>query len=554
VPILSILSGSDAGADFRFDRSAVAIIGRGAAVSIALTDASVSRRHAQLAFTNGAWTVQDIGSFNGTFVNGRRIAQPSPLANGDALRIGSVQCTFADEAAEDGRTAPAAVTVAAPASAQVAQESDIVLRVSAEAAAMAAGGQTLLGTARRSRLPDSLSRITAIMFDERALLAFVVDEVLDTLPAAERVAVMMWDVELARFVPQSSRARTATSGDVVASQTLLQDVLARKEAVLVANVLSDRNLAEAESIMALKVTSAICAPILFQKDILGVIQVTGVGTTLFSQSDVTATMALALEVGMALSYAKLHGKLVERELVERDLALARKIQQHFLPSKPPDVPGFDFAVEYRPALAVGGDLYDFVPLAGGSIAVAVGDVSGKGVSAALFAAKVTSDLRYQAAGQSSGSAILQRLNRVLAAGNEEGMFVTLALAVIDPAAGRLTVASAGHPLPLVRDAAGAVSPIGETGDMALGLDDAATFREHVYAMDAGDAVVLYTDGVGEAMNRKLDLYGDERLAAAITAAGAGARAIVRTIDGDVRAFADGHPQSDDVTIVCFERR
>jgi serine phosphatase RsbU (regulator of sigma subunit) len=553
VPILSILSGPDAGADFRFDPSAVAIIGRGADVNIALTDASVSRRHAQLEFRNGAWTVQDIGSFNGTFLNGRRIAQPSPLANGDALRIGSVHCTFADEAEMDDRSAPSAVTAATRAPAQVAQDSDIVLRVSAEAAAMAAGGQTLLGTVSRSRRLDSLSKITAIMFDERALLAFVVDEILDMLPAAERVAVMMWDVDLARFIPQSSRARTATSGNVVASQTLLQDVLTRKDAVLVANVLADRNLATAASIVALKVTSAICAPILFQKDILGVIQVTGVGRTFFSQSDVTATMALALEVGMALSYARLHGKLVERELVERDLALARKIQQHFLPSKPPDVRGFDFAVEYRPALAVGGDLYDFVPVAGGSVAVAVGDVSGKGVSAALFAAKVTSDLRYQAAGQSSSSAILQRLNRVVAAGNEEGMFVTLALAVIDPAAGVLTVASAGHPLPLVRDAAGEVSPIGESGDMALGLDDGATFREHVYSMDTGDTVVLYTDGVAEAMNRKLDLYGDERLAAAIKAAGAGARVVVRTIDGDVRAFVDGHPQSDDVTIVCFER-
>jgi serine phosphatase RsbU (regulator of sigma subunit) len=549
VPILSIISGPDGGSDFRFDRSSVATIGRGAAVSIALTDASVSRRHAMLEFKNGAWQVQDLGSFNGTFVNGRRISQPAPLENGDAVRIGSVQCTFADEAASDPPAQTPAPTVEAEAG-----ESEIVLRVSAEAAAQASGGQTLIGTARRSRLLDSLAKISAMMFDERALLAFIVDELLETLPTADRVAVMMWDAELARFVPQSSRSRSGDAGRVVASQTLLQDVLTRKDAVLVANVLTDRNYSHAESILALKVTSAVCAPILFQKDILGVIQVAGVGPAPFAQTDVTMTMALALEVGMALAYARLHAKVVERELVDHDLALARKIQQHFLPPRSPDTPGYGFAVEYRPALAVGGDLYDFVRLTGGSIAIAVGDVSGKGVSAALFAAKVMSDLRYQAAGQTSASAILQRLNQVLAAGNEEGMFVTLALAVIDPQLGRLTVASAGHPLPLVRDAAGAVAPIGRTGDKPLGLDERANFHEHGYEMDPGDAVVVYTDGVIEALNRTNELYGDERLVAAIKQAPAGSDAVVRAITDDVRAFAAGQPQSDDVTVVCFDRR
>src|SRR3989442_7911124 len=108
---------------------------------------------------------------------------------------------------------------------------------------------------------------------------------------------------------------------------------------------------------------------------------------------------------MALAYARVHAKLMERELVERDLALARRIQHHFLPPHPPDVPGYGFAVQYQPALAVGGDLYDFVELNEGLLALAVGDVSGKGVSAALFAAKVMSDLRYLAAGETHASSI-----------------------------------------------------------------------------------------------------------------------------------------------------
>lgn len=550
MPTLSITSGPDSGAQFNFDQTSVMTIGRGGAVTVALTDASVSRRHALVEWKDGAWGVQDLGSVNGTYLNGRRISQRAMLANGDSLKIGSVLCTFADAAAT-GERRPATDVAGVR---NEASNSEIVFRVSAEVAAKASAGEhPAIGAAHRSRLVDSFSKITAMMFDECGLLAFIVDELLEMLPQARRVSVMMWDQDLSRFVPVATRARSDESSPFAASQTLLHDVLTRKDAVLVANVLTDRHYAQAESMLALKMTSAVCAPILFQEDILGVIQVAGSGPTPFTQPDVTMTMALALHVGMALAYARLHAKLVERELLERDLALARKIQHHFLPPRAPDAPGFDFSVEYRPALAVGGDLYDFVPLAGGSIAVAIGDVSGKGVSAALFAAKVLSDLRYQAAGQTSASEILRRANQVIAAGNEEGMFVTVALAVIHPLDASLTVASAGHPLPLVRDASGAVTPVGSSGDKPLGLDENAAFREFRYEMDPGDGVVLYTDGVIEALNRENERYGDDRLAGAIRKAPAGADAVVRAITADVRAFAVGS-QGDDVTVVCFTRK
>ena len=134
------------------------------------------------------------------------------------------------------------------------------------------------------------------------------------------------------------------------------------------------------------------------------------------------------------------------------------------------------------------------------------------------------------------------------------MFVTLALAVINPQAGRLSVASAGHPLPLVRDGTGRVMEVGRIGDKPLGLDEHADFTQHEYEIDSGDSVVFFTDGVVEALNKGNEMYGDQRLSETVQRAGGGAERLVETIAADVKSFAAGHPQSDDVTVVCFERK
>jgi len=165
-----------------------------------------------------------------------------------------------------------------------------------------------------------------------------------------------------------------------------------------------------------------------------------------------------------------------------------------------------------------------------------------------------SDLRYQSQGQTSAAAILNRVNRALTQRNDEGMFVTLALTVIDLAKGHLMVASAGHPLPLVRDRTGEVAEIGKTGDGPLGLDENAEFSQHDYEIDRGDRVVLFTDGVIEALNRADELYGDPRLNEAVRRPAADAEVAVLQITADVRAFAGGRAQSDDITVVCFERK
>ena len=550
MPSLTIDSGAHEGTVYRFESPATVVLGRGAAADLPLGETSVSRKHACIDCVDGVWGITDLASANGTFVNGRRVEARAPLAHGDALRIGSVKLTFEDEAQKPADAPAPAPVVVEPAR---STEPQILVRVASPAGAEPGERSPLFGGGRRSKILDTLATNRTTLFDERALLSLVAEELLAALPQAQRAFVMLWDKELKRFIPATARTDTGDTGPLVANETFLRDVVEAKQAILVANAPTGPADADSSGVRAPR-TSAVCAPILFQDDIIGVIQVDSArGGEPFTRADVALTFAMAIEVGMALSYSRLHAALVERGLVERDLALARRIQDRFLPPRPPEVPGYGFAVDFAPAPIVGGDLYDFIPLGGGHMGLAIGEVSGAGVAAALVAAAVMSDLRTIGAGELQASVILRRLNQTLTTSGDARP-VTLALAVINPRSGRLAVASAGHPLPLVRDAAGQVAPIGHAGEKPLGVDAKAEFTQLEYEIDSGDSVVLFTDGVVAAANKSNEAYGDRRLTAALGRGGAGVDELVATIASDLRTFADGHPQNDDATIVGFDRK
>ena len=519
------------------------IIGRGASADLSLPDSGVSRRHASLTLQDGEWLLEDLGSANGTVVNGWRVTKPSKLRDGDVIGVGSVFLEYSR------RDIPSPQTAAV---ADVKLQDDgpapsVIMAIPEELRS-----STVVDDKARLRFMDDIARISTMVFDEAALVAFVVEEMLQLMPRADRAVVLIQqDGDL---VPRASRTRSGKTPKVVTSRRLLQDVMSKREAVLAVDTQADARFAQSQSIHALGIRAAICAPVLFEGEMYGVLQVDSASSGVpFSKNDLALVMSLASQVGMALAHARLHAKLVARQLLEHDLALARKIQQQFLPDKTIEVPGYALAVEYRPALEIGGDLYDLIDLGGGRIALVIGDVSGKGVSAALFAAKLATDLRYQAAGQSAPSEILRRANEVLVMRDNEGMFVTAAVGVLDPAGGWLDLSSAGHPPPFVRDASGAVTPLGRAGDKPLGLDPHARFGQNRYQLEAGDTLVLYTDGVTEALDPANRLYSEARLMETLRRAPGEAGGILRAIGGDMASFVSGAPQSDDVTIICLGR-
>jgi phosphoserine phosphatase RsbU/P len=277
-------------------------------------------------------------------------------------------------------------------------------------------------------------------------------------------------------------------------------------------------------------------------------RVSGAG---FSEEDHDFAQTLARQAVAALESARLHRMQVEKQRQDRELQIAREIQQSLFPSGCPRLDGFEVAAESRPCHEVGGDYYDFIDLGRGRLALAVGDVSGKGTPASILMASVHASLQ-ALAGAASPPVVLERVNRFLYASTQANKFVTLFYAELDTKARRLAYVNAGHVPPFrVRGKDGGIERL-VAGGPALGLFDEASFDVGELSLDRGDVVGVVTDGVTEALSPDDCEFGDDRAASALRAAraetaGGLVRALVRTVD----AWTGG-PCSDDLTALILK--
>jgi sigma-B regulation protein RsbU (phosphoserine phosphatase) len=238
------------------------------------------------------------------------------------------------------------------------------------------------------------------------------------------------------------------------------------------------------------------------------------------------------------------------------MAIARQIQLSLLPAAPPTVPGWDFAAYYQAAHEVGGDFYDFVGLPGGSErwGLVIADVTGKGVPAALFMARTSTLIRNAGLQAGSPGAALRHVNRLLCEDGPSRLLLTAFYAVLDTHSGRLALANAGHCRPLLLRSGTKTAQQVVTEGLLLGVFSGAYIQEQEITMEPGDLLVLYTDGVTEAMNKDHEIFDEERLQAVVAAqAGAGAQQVVDAIVREVHAFRGDTAPWDDLTLVALRR-
>lgn len=280
---------------------------------------------------------------------------------------------------------------------------------------------------------------------------------------------------------------------------------------------------------------------------------------LFSKNDFAVFRSVAEQSSFAIGNARVHRDANEKNAIEGELRNAREVQRVLLPQEDPQVTGFRVNGTNLPARIISGDYYDYIELGEGRLGVVIADVSGKGVPAGLLMAMCRSLLRAVSLTNASPSLVLAAVNRYLFPDIREDMFISMIYGVLDPQSGSLTFARAGHDPALVfRKASGEVETLRPKG-LALGIDGGDVFervtRDETVELSSGDCVLLFTDGVKEAVNQSEEEFGMERLAEVFgSAAAMGAEAVVKQVQDAVETFTGEGPQMDDVTIVAIEKR
>lgn len=548
MPSLIIKSGPRAGYRFEFGKNVE--VGRGATLDLSIDDPTISRRHASFSLDEKGCWIQDLQSQNGTAVNGQVLLKPKLVHDGDELRLGGVRLEFRwEQEPRAPRPSDSVVRLsdAGPAVLRVQQASDPLSSLLRDA-----DPRSIAAITQRLRLVYDIGLTISQTLDEDSMLSLLLEKLFEVFPKAERGFIMLYDSRDGELTAKTVRTRSGESSEIAISRSLVRDVITNGRGVLSVDAQMDGRFVVNKSIQLIGVRSVVCVPMIARDEIYGILTLDSTAAAgAFDPDDMALLLGIGGQAALSLANARLHSRLVRQELMEQDLALAKKIQARFLPKKPPEVAGYDFRSYYSSALEVGGDYYDFLELPESLWGIAVGDVSGKGVSAALYMVKLSSEIRYRSAGQSEPAKILERVNASIARDSEEGMFVTAILLVLDPSTNRLRVASAGHMLPLVRRADGTVIALSSPRNTPLGALAGASFEQSAFELRTGDAVLVYTDGVSEAADHEDHFFGEERLLLAMRRSDGTPEGILTEVLSAVKGFLGRQPQNDDITLVCF---
>jgi serine phosphatase RsbU (regulator of sigma subunit) len=498
-------------------------IGRRSETDLRLPGADISRVHAEISIENGNCVIRDKQSRFGTFVNGEKQSE-RVLAHGDQIRLGQAGDTeivfFVDD------EAPSVEKSAVSAASDLRQMAALL------------EGLRALGSGR--------------VLDE--VLAMVLDSAIE-VTGAERGFIMLANQGLLEFKLARARGKVTLSGRTFeTSRKIPETVFSTGQQTIVEDLL-DGDLAQLHTgTVALGIRHVLCAPLRLVRyveraDQKGADETIGVlyldsreRGALRSAHAQSALDTLSAEAALAIENARLYRETLDKAKYEQELRVAAAIQQSLLPVANREGAFFSTAAASIACRAVGGDFYDYVDLPTSQFGFIVGDVAGKGSPAALLAAAVLGMFSAEATYQASAAPLMTRLNHGLFRRAIEARFLTSFYGMLSPD-GSLTYCNAGHNAPLLVTASG-IRRL-ETGGVVLGLFDTATFEEETLKLEPGDLIVLFSDGVTEAMNSE----SEEFTACANAHLGETPQQVLDALLADVHAFCAGEPQSDDVTAV-----
>ena len=513
-------------------------LGRSSDCTIPIRDRLLSRRHAEISFDDGTWHVRDCGSVNGTLINGSKLSGAAVLKPGDHIILGDSEVVF--EAA-DSEPPPQLIPV----------DSD------SHAKSLAIPMREVIVEVDRGRERTGvLASLAAEFIADRSmgeLFEFIMDRV-TALLRPSRVALALLGKDGKTFDNVHVRRSDSTDSiDLSISRTLLGEVIEQQQVISFVDTAQDDKLAKAASIVRQHIRSAVCAPLLVGDAVLGVLYLDFLASRgTVTQEDVRLIAQIARFAAVKLETTRLREEAIAKAKIDEELRTAYTIQSRLLPIDLPSIDSYCFAGTNKPCKTVSGDYYDVIVRPDGRIYFIIADVSGKGITAALVMSSLATAFNIFTRSDPAPADLVRELNLTLAPKTAPSKFATLVAGVLDPATGVIDYANAGHVPPLVVTSSGVQTL--KTTDVVVGLFPTAQYRNQMIRLEAGDSLVLFTDGVTEAENEREDQLGLPAVADLLkTLHGERAEAMLSAIDGCVQKFVGPVAMGDDVTLLAITR-
>jgi len=518
-------------------------IGRSSAAELCFPeDAGLSRQHFAFEPDGEDWTVQDLGSKNGTFVNNIPLKARLILRPGDRITAGHLVIVYSP-------------TDAGAAAGVVVFEGDSSSPTTSTVVTSLEGALSNQTMAIQSGGPKASAPLQALLKFGEELSGY--PTMSDLVPVTLSLAIQAVNAQrgVLMILENDELVVKAHKGDGFRISSAVRDrVLKEKTSVLVRDAQLDDAFKGRMSIVEQKVHTMMAAPLQTKERIIGLLYVDSPFILReFTKDDLSLLTLMANVAAFRIENARLTEIEQAERIMKRDLSQAADIQKAALPGQAPEIPGADIAGYNAACRTVGGDYYSFFQYPDGKVGLALGDVSGKGMPASLLMMQL--DARVQLLAQDPGNlaSFMTRLNKATCANCPTNRFITFFFCVFDASNGEIAFANAGHNPPIVLRANGAADLL-QGGGPVLGILPVAPYSEMHAHLNRGDMLVLYSDGVTEANNPNFDEFGEERLIEILRAnRTVPAMAIVDAVNNALTEFAAGAPQADDITLVVAKR-
>jgi phosphoserine phosphatase RsbU/P len=535
---------------FLLDRP-VTTIGRSSMNDLPISDKMLSRQHARIVRdTNGGLTIEDLGSRNGTFLNGERLVVLQPLKSGDRITVGGVTLKVESESTTRVRID------------EIAGEDALdntILKASAELLRKPTETDPRLPAEQLSKLIESLrvvneltiQLLSDVSVDE--LLKFLMDKVFETL-MPDRAVVLLRSNVTGELVPAVVRVAEGISAeDIRLSKTLVAAVVEKKNGLLLMDTATG-GVSLSESIRLSGIKSVLAAPLENGGEVVGLIYVDcRMGHRSFEEADLRLLTSLANVAAAKIQTARLMAEAAEKRQMQREFSLAQEIQQRLLPESPPIVPGYEFYGSNLPSRQVSGDYFDFRPRPDGKFYATIADVCGKGIGPALLMASLQASFHAWADEQVPVAEMTGRLSEAISRRTGPDRFITFFLLLLDPATGEIEYTNAGHNQGLVIRKNGAIEELPSHG-LPLALFPGRPYGSSKFSLAPDEFVCLYTDGVTEACNPAGEEFGLDRLKGFLkTQVGRSPSDVDTALARFEEEHSAGEPYGDDRTIVILRR-